>query len=160
MSAGSPYAKYLEGKNILDVLAATTGEAQKLIATLGPEKATKRPAPDKWSAHEVVSHLVDCDLVFGFRFRQAVAEDIPAIQPFDQDKWAQHAGLCSTEQMLALFAALRAWNLAFIRATLPNSGARKLIHPKRGEMTYAQIVEMAAGHDLNHLEQIRRITGA
>ena len=48
------------------------------------------PAPGKWSPHEILCHLADCELVFSFRIRQALAEDHHVIQPFDQEIWARN----------------------------------------------------------------------
>ena len=49
----------------------------------------RRPeAPGKWSATEVVQHLADSELVLGFRMRMILTEDRPALQGYDQDRWA------------------------------------------------------------------------
>jgi hypothetical protein len=34
-----------------------------------------------------------------------------------------------------------------------------MTHPERGVMTFQTAIESIAGHDLNHLEQLRRIAG-
>jgi hypothetical protein len=36
--------------------------------------------------------------------------------------------------------------------------ARPVTHPERGTITLWTIVETMAGHDLNHLQQIERLT--
>jgi hypothetical protein len=59
-----------------------------------------------------------------------------------------------------VFAALRGWNLRLIESALPAAAARKTIHPQRGEMTFQTILETMAGHDLNHLGQLRRMAAA
>lgn len=161
MEEQNPYAKYLDGRPVEAILGATAGEMSKLLTEIGPEKAAQPPAPGKWSAVQIVCHLADCEIAFGFRLRQAVAEENYRLQPFDQDKWAKHYG-DGVPVKLAVdgFAALRAWNLAFIEKTLKSSGQRTVTHPKRGTLTYAKLVEMIAGHDLNHLEQLRRLAGA
>jgi hypothetical protein len=54
-----------------------------------PEQALRRPeAPDKWSVTQVVQHLADSELVLGFRSRMILSENRPALQGYDQDKWA------------------------------------------------------------------------
>jgi len=41
---------------------------------------------------------------------------------------------------------------------LPAAAAsRRVTHPERGTMTFQTILETMAGHDLNHLGQLRRI---
>jgi hypothetical protein len=42
----------------------------------------------------------------------------------------------------------------------PASLGKKLSHPERGEMTVQVVVETMAGHDLNHMAQIERISAA
>jgi hypothetical protein len=44
-----------------------------------------------------------------------------------------------------------------IRAWLPAAAERKMTHPERGTMTFKTVIETIAGHDLNHLGQLRRI---
>ena len=34
---------------------------------------------------------------------------------------------------------------------------KQLLHPERGEMTFRDLIETIAGHDLNHLAQLEAI---
>ncbi len=127
------------------------------ISRSSARKQEKPPAPGKWSATEIVCHLADCEIVFAFRLRQTLAEDGPTIQPFDQDKWAvQYSGI-PADQALEALSALRNWNLRLIQSALPAAAGRIVTHPERGTMTFQTLVETMAGHDLNHLAQLRNI---
>jgi hypothetical protein len=157
MSELNPYEKFLDGRVLDTILAATPGEIGRLIQAIGAEKATLAPAPGKWSPAEIVAHLADCELVFGFRLRQTLAEDSPVIQPFDQDKWAATYPGVQASAALNAFSASRAWNLRLIGGALPRAAKRPVTHPERGTMTFLNLVETMAGHDLNHLTQLKRI---
>jgi hypothetical protein len=156
MSDLNPYKKFLDGRPLETILAGTPAAIAGLIDTIGPAKSATPPAPGKWSAAEILCHLADCELTFGFRLRQTLAEDNHVIQPFDQDKWAATYPGVSAASALAVFTAIRNWNIELIRKTLPTSADRKVSHPERGPMTFKTIVETMAGHDINHLGQLER----
>jgi hypothetical protein len=160
MSALNPYESFLDGRPLDEILHATPNHIASLLAKIGVEKSTVSPAPGKWSPAEIVCHLADCEIVFGFRLRQTLAEDNPTIQPFDQDLWAKIYSGVPAALALESFSALRNWNLRVIRDALPAKAARKMTHPERGAMTFQTIVETMAGHDLNHLGQLARIAAA
>jgi len=154
----NPYAKYLGNLDALEVIQTTPRELVRLLRAMGPERAGQAPAPGKWSAREIVCHLADCELVFAFRLRQTLAETNPVIQPFDQEKWAAAYGGYDVEAALAVFGAVRQWNLAFIRQAGPQALSLKMTHPERGKMTFQTVVETMGGHDRNHLQQIERLS--
>ena len=157
MSQLNPYEKFLDGRPLDVILAATPDAIAEYLEAIGAHRASVPPAPGKWSAAEIVCHLADCEIVFAFRLRQTLAEDAPTIQPFDQDKWAvQYHGISSV-LALETFSALRKWNLRLIQAVMPAAAGRTVTHPERGAMTFQTLVETMAGHDLNHLAQLRRI---
>jgi len=155
----NPYAQHLGERDPLQVIAATAEKLQRLITGLGPERAENSPAPGKWSAREIACHLADCEIAFGFRLRQALAEDHHMVQPFDQDKWAVNYAGYKLDDALATFASLRAWNVALLRKVGPAAYEKRLTHPERGEMTFKTLVETMGGHDLNHLKQVEAIAG-
>lgn len=160
MSELNPYGRFLDGRSVETVLAETAPEIATHLRAMGPEKAALPPSPGKWSPAEIVCHLADCELVFAFRLRQTLAEDSPTVQPFDQEKWAASYHGITADQALAAFSAFRAWNLQLINASLPAAANRPVTHPERGTMTFLNVVETMAGHDLNHLAQLARIAGA
>jgi uncharacterized damage-inducible protein DinB len=153
----NPYAKFLDARPIEAILASTPAEVARLIAAIGQEMAATSPAPGKWSPAEIVCHLADCELAFGFRLRQTLAEDNHVIQPFDQEKWAMTYPGIGAAEALAAYSALRNWNLTFLHKAPPQAAAKQVTHPERGAMTFETIVETMAGHDLNHLGQLRRL---
>src|SRR5712692_10779026 len=48
-----------------------------------------RPAPGKWSAHEVVVHCADSETNASLRIRYLAAEKEPLIVGYDQEHWAR-----------------------------------------------------------------------
>jgi uncharacterized damage-inducible protein DinB len=153
----NPYAKYLEERDPLAVIAATAKELKRYSEKLGPKGMEKSPAPGKWSARAILCHLADCEIVFAYRLRQADAEDHHVIQPFDQDKWARSYAGYEAAAALNVFASVREWNVAFIKGATAEMLAKKVTHPERGTMSFQTIVETMAGHDLNHLGQMEGI---
>jgi hypothetical protein len=153
----NPYANHIGHKTPLDVISDTPGRLAQLVETIGPERLETPPAPGKWSARDIVCHLTDCEIAFGFRLRQTLAEDHHVIQPFDQDLWAKSYSSCDAKLALAALSALRAWNVALIRSVKPADLLKPVTHPERGTMTFQTIVETMAGHDRNHIKQVDAI---
>jgi uncharacterized damage-inducible protein DinB len=153
----NPYAKFLGDRDPLEVLPETAARLGAYLKELGPEGIEKSPAPGKWNAREIITHLADCEVTFAFRLRQTLAEDNHVIQPFDQEKWAATYGAYDANAAFAVFSALRRWNLALIKSLKPEQTAKPVTHPERGTMTFFTILETMAGHDINHLGQLERI---
>ena len=153
----NPYASHLGSCNAREVIAETPTRLYQLIANLGT-RANEAPAPGKWSAREIACHLADCEVVFAFRLRQAIAEDGHVVQPFDQDKWAKNYASYDTGLALRVFSTLRGWNITFLSTVTEQQIEKKFTHPERGEMTFRVLIETMAGHDLNHLKQVEAIS--
>jgi uncharacterized damage-inducible protein DinB len=157
--ATNPYAQYLGDVPPWEVIEETAGRLKFLLERLGDERAEEQPAAGKWSARQIVCHLADCEIVFAYRLRQALAQDHHVIQPFDQERWAACYDAFDTPTALAVFGAVRGWNVRLVSCMSPHDLIKKLTHPERGEMNVAVLVETMAGHDLNHLAQIEAIAG-
>ena len=153
----NPYASFLKGGDALATIRETAARLEKTIQSRDTELLKRAPAPGKWSVRDILAHLADCEIVFAFRLRQALADDYHIIQPFDQDRWAATYSHYDAGAALAVFTAVRQWNLALIAGLKAESLTKLLTHPERGEMTFQAVVETMAGHDLNHLGQVERI---
>ncbi len=153
----NPYASYLGDRDAGEVIAATAQRLAVLHDRLGTEGLERRLAPGKWPARAILCHLADCESVFAFRLRQALAQPHHVIQPFDQDAWATAYESLPPQAALAAFTAVRNWNLALLATVPPEALSKTLAHPERGEMTFRVLVETMAGHDLNHLAQLEAL---
>ncbi len=153
----NPYAAHVGERAPLEVISDTPRVLAQLVETLGPRRLETNPAPGKWSAREILCHLADCEVVFGYRLRQTLAENHHVIQPFDQDLWAKNYSSVDARLALATLSTVRAWNLALIRSVPPADLSKAVTHPERGAMTFQTIVETMAGHDRNHIKQIEAI---
>lgn len=136
---------------------------QRLNALLGgfatPDWA-REYAPGKWNAAQILCHLADTELVFGYRLRQTLAEESHVMQSFDQDLWASVYDRLEGSLALATFIALRAWNVALLRRLTPDELVKTTSHLERGIEDINLMTKMFAGHDINHLNQIEIIARA
>lgn len=143
----------------LQVLAETPERLSKELAKFSPQQLRKRLAPGKWSASEIAIHLSEVEMVVGVRVRLVVGNNGIAIQGFDQDAWAERYDKTDLDTALDAFGALRAANLAMYRALAPEQWEHYGMHSERGKETTRRIVQMCAGHDINHLRQLEAMSG-
>jgi hypothetical protein len=153
----NPYASFLGTLDHRQVIASTPLRLREFLDSLGESRANQPPAPGKWSVREIFCHLADCEVVFAFRLRQTLAEPHHVIQPFDQDLWARNYAAYDAPSALAVFTAVREFNVKLIGSLPPEAFATPVTHPERGTMTFQNIVETMGGHDLNHIAQIEKI---
>ena len=151
----NPYAAALGGRDPVEVIAETPGRLAQVVDGLTAVEIEARSAPGKWNVQEILAHLTDCEMAFGFRMRQSYGGET-LVQPFDQDAWARAYGVYTAEQALATFVTLRAWNLAFVGGLTEADKQLPAVHPERGEMVLWTIVETMAGHDLHHLAALKK----
>jgi len=110
-----------------------------------------------WSPREVVAHLADSEVAFGWRLRQTLAEDEPELQPFDQERWAAatHYDRRDASVSLRAYAAARAANVDVLRMLDDAGWERRFRHPEFGGQTLRKLACHESDHDLLHLRQMR-----
>lgn len=147
------------GRQPLDVLRETPEAARRAIEGLTPQQLRQAEAPGKWSIAQVLQHLADSDLVWGWRVRLILAQDRPPITGYDQDLWADrlHYADADADQALEELRVLRRGNLRLIERATPQDLKRVGVHSERGEESVEYLCGLYAGHDLLHLRQIARI---
>jgi hypothetical protein len=150
---------YLHGKKPLEVLASTPRQVAALVKGVTKKRLARRPAPDKWSVTELLAHLADVEIVQGFRLRLILGSNGIPIQGFDQDVWAQFSEYATHDPALSLeaFRATRERTVRLLKSLPRGMWDNYGLHSERGKETITRVAEMMAGHDFNHLAQIRQI---
>ena len=149
----------LGDRDPLAVLARTPAELESVIAGLSPDDLAQPEEPGKWSMLQVIRHLADSEIVWGYRIRRILAEDRPAIEGYDQDRWAGglHYDRADLAESLAEHKALRTGHLRLLRSLDAAQRRRVGVHSERGEESIEHLMRMYAGHDVLHLNQLARI---
>jgi len=128
-----------------------------------PESArTWRPAPGKWSAHEVVCHCADSETISSTRIRFLVGEERPTIAGYDQDRWAQRFDYHALPLDLALrqIEQVRAWTCDLIRRFPDSAWACTGTHTESGPYGAETWLAIYAEHLEVHARQIERVHAA
>jgi hypothetical protein len=149
----------IEGKDSLTVLKSTPKKLATLIYGVDKKNLYKKPLPKKWSVAEIIAHLAETELVLGWRYRSVAEKNGVIIQSFNQDEWVKNSsyGKLDVFAMLSMFGVLRNANIKFLTG-LPKSKLKNYgMHQERGKETIIHIMNMEAGHDVNHLKQIEVI---
>ena len=159
MTATHPYTQLLGDRDPLVVLAETQQRIPAIAHALGTDGLKRTYAPGKWTAAQVIAHLADCEIAFGFRVRQIVSEPSLVIQPFDENLWARHYHQADGLEAARTFQSVRGWNLSLFRRLSADELATTATHPERGPETAMTVIRILAGHTLNHLAQLEKIIG-
>ena len=150
---------YSESRDPLDLQSQTPGVLAGLLANASRGQLTTRPRPDKWSIGEILAHLAEDEIATAWRYRQMVERSGVELPGFDQDLWARLGDYATRvpEESLALFRLLRTANLQFLGQLTPGQWECYGFHAERGRISVRDLAVHMAGHDANHIEQIRKI---
>jgi hypothetical protein len=138
----------------------------------------RRPDPATWSATEIICHRRDVEELFLTRFLTVLAVDEPSIlafgapsaalagwgigegvgHPLDPDRWAVERQYRRNDpaEALTAFARRRTETLVVLDRLTPGQWQRAGVHTGRGRLTIADFAASLAGHDDNHVAQLRR----
>ena len=132
---------------------------EELLAGRSDEDLRMRPRPGKWSVIEILAHLADDELVSAWRYRQMIERSGCELSAFDQDQWARLGtyGSWHAEDAFALFRLLREANLRMFSQLTAEQWENWGMHAERGRITVRELARHMAGHDRNHIDQIRGI---
>ena len=142
----------------LEVMSQTADALDAIVKEHTPARMRTRPFEGKWTPDEVIGHLTDSEWVYGFRMRLILSENNPTILGMDQDLWvaAQRHNDREPAELVDMFRHLRGYNLSVWRRMKPADLQRAGQHNERGPESLGVTLRMMAGHDLHHLDQIRR----
>ena len=150
---------YVGRQDPFKMQAAAPGKLARAVRGLRPAELRRRPRPGKWSIQEIVAHPADTELVYGFRLRMMLAQPGSPLQAYDQDKWAKNLAYrrLPMPKLLERVQVLRAENLRLLKSVPRPWWNRYGMHSERGQESVKRTLLLLAGHDVNHLNQIRAI---
>jgi hypothetical protein len=147
-----------ERRSLITKYAEGPAKLRAALAEVPKEALQWRPAPGKWSVHEVIVHCADSETNAHGRIRTLVAEKDPRIVGYDQDEWARKFDYHSRSIDLALktVEAVRANTLPIIEALTEADWAKVGTHTESGRYTAEDWLKSYGEHLEVHSAQIRR----
>lgn len=149
------YELLTAGEGVLDLLAASPGAARKLVESVPAHRLAVAPGAGEWNAVQIVHHLADNEAVNAVRIRSILTEDTPEIFGYDSDPWTRFFEVESVEEALERFTVSRRNTVELVRRLDSQDLDRKGVLSYRGAESLRVLLAVLAGHDRDHLDQLR-----
>ena len=155
-------SRSLTSAQVLTMLAATPPRIAALTAGLLPAQLHTAPAPDEWSANEVLAHLRACADMWANCIVEIIAHDRPTLRAVNPTTWINKTDYREQafQPSLDAFTTQRADLLAVLEPLAPEGWARAATVTGAGnvlERTVLFYAQWLAGHERQHLKQLERI---
>lgn len=124
------------------------------------EMWTWKPAPERWSIHQIIVHLADSEANAYTRCRKLIAENGTEITTYNQDVWAEELMYHDqgTDEAIALLTALRRSTTALLKLVPEHVWAtHAIVHPEHGSYTLNDWLRIYASHVPNHIRQMEGV---
>jgi len=147
-----------ERARLIDQYAAGPARLRAALATVPAEAMTWRPALGEWSAHEVILHCADSETTSCVRLRFLLAEPVPVLVGYDQERWAVALDYhrLPVEPALAAVEAVRANTMPLLRRLPEEAWQRAGRHTESGAYGMLDWLRIYAEHLEGHSRQIEQ----
>jgi hypothetical protein len=141
---------------IIEKLEATRDKTLELFQ-LSEAELGRSYGPGKWSVRFILHHLADAETVLFDRIRRVLSEGRRVIWAFDQDAWAKSLDYSRLPLTLSrnIYQSTRAGIIYYARIHYDEHGLLEFVHNETGVRTLKDEFDKVAGHNQQHLEQIR-----
>jgi hypothetical protein len=145
----------LERRSILDRLEAARREVRERIEALAPQGGA-------WSGNaEAARSESGRRLAFEprmlSRYVRILAVERPPLRPLDADPIEPPPGRAAMPAAVRQFERLRGATLELLHALGPQLWRRRGVHPRRGDLTIAELVTQHLDHDAERLNALRAL---
>jgi hypothetical protein len=149
-------------KELVEEYARGAEKLALAIRGLTREDLIAKPEPGAdvglWSIQEVVIHLQDGEFAFAHRVKRVLAEDNPAYDAWDENRYVERLvyDRQSAADAVEIVTRLRSQVTEILRAMPDDAFNRTGTHPERGRQTVTDILGYAVWHIDHHVKFIHR----
>ncbi len=118
-----------------------------------------KPAPGKWSIHEIIIHIADSEVNSYVRCRRFIAEPGSGVYGYDENKWAAALNYHnqSTGDALELFKWLRKTTYSLVKTIDDHTWqTATVLHSENGLMKFEDWLKIYEEHIPVHIRQMER----
>jgi len=156
---------YLQGQGakltpaqIVEKVQAAMHDLRAAADAVAPARFDDRPAPEEWSANEVLAHVVDAGRHFGGAIVR-ILDGLPGGE--GRDRLERDVPRRSLAEWWALLERDRAALFERVRLADPDSRLDATVdHPFFGALNWRETLLFMRLHDLDHAGQLQKIAAA
>jgi uncharacterized damage-inducible protein DinB len=157
------YGRYIDqvpDGDVVATLESQGNETQKLLASIGEEKAGYRYEPGKWSIKQLVGHIADSERVFAYRLLAFARGEKQPLPGFDQDEYMETANFDSRSlaELAGDLASTRHATLKLIRSLDDQAWSRRGV-ASDNPVSVRALAWITAGHERHHVKILRERYG-
>jgi len=149
----------LSNAKIVDQIEVAPQMLRDLLAEMEPQLLKRRPAADRWSAHEHALHLAEVDPLFSVRLDSMLTEEDPAVVPYIPSAEDEMGALMVRDLSHGLdtFESGRERLVQRLRSLGDDSWRRSAKHPDYPTYDVRIMFRHAVLHDMLHCYRIEEL---
>lgn len=153
------YSRYLDlvpETDILPALQQQSSETQKLLASIGDDRAAYRYGPDKWSVKELIGHIVDTERIMGYRALAIARGEAKSLPGFDENLYAKNGSFDGWRigDLAEYYALSRRSNIVAFSHFDEEAWNRRGV-ANENPVTTRAMAYVIVGHERHHLNVLR-----
>lgn len=142
----------------IDAYLAGGAKLVQSIWGLTQDQLHAKPSDGSWTIHQIVTHMLDSDLIGTDRMKRIACMDKPLLVGYDETAFSTLPGREQIDAFAAcdLFQRNRQMTAIVLRALPADAWQRVGIHTEAGAVTLAQMLDKYIGHLEHHLAFIAK----
>ena len=139
--------------DVLSVMEQQSSEMQKWLASLDETKAAYRYASDKWSVKQVIGHIIDAEMIVGYRALAIARGEQQPLPGFDENEYVAHANFDAWKlgDLAERYALVRRSHIVMFKNLPPEAWERRGVANGVGVSTRGMAF-VIVGHNRHHLK--------
>ncbi len=153
------YRPYMEGLPSSDILTFLENQRQEVLSflqTIPEEKWDYAYAPGKWTIKEVCGHVLDSEIIFGYRTLCIARGEVAPLPGYDENSYVEngHYKDLDYQQIIQTWLKARALNLSLFESI--SEEAWHYVGTANNNLMKAGAVPfIIAGHTRHHMRIIK-----
>jgi len=151
-----PYLEGLPSDNILDYMEDQKDEIMRFMQSVPGDKWNHSYAPGKWTIKEVCGHMLDTEIIYGYRALSFARGEKQSLPGFDENEYvrAGRFAYMDIQQIIPVFLQARELNIVLFQS-IPEADWNN-VGIANGNRTKAGVIPfLVAGHARHHMRMIK-----